>query len=77
MSLGGTVLLRRQRQTLQRAEKQKRILSTVSRCISENFKGIDLPESDAQAPDSLHLIAYGPICAYPIAIDDVPSIILE
>ena len=77
MSLGGTVLLRRQRHTLHMAEKAKRMLDTVSRHDVQQESKLKLPKCNAQAPDGFHLIACGLACTNPIAVHNLPTLLVK
>ena len=77
MSLGGTVLLRRQRHTLHMAEKAKRMLESVSRYDGQQEIESNLPKCNAQAPDSFHLIACGLACTNPIAVNNLPTLLVK
>ena len=69
MSLGGTLLLRRQRQILHIAEKAKRMLVRKSaKCCVVRFRIHSLPESNAETPDGLHLVASRLIGTDPVAV---------
>lgn len=69
MSLGGTLLLRRQRQILHIAEKAKRmlVLKSAKSCVV-GFSIHYLPESNAETPDGLHLVARCLISTDPVAV---------
>lgn len=69
-------MLRRQRQILQSAEKQNKMLSLFS-VITESCHGRDLPKGYAQAPDGLHFVTGNPASTDPIAVDDVSAVLMK
>lgn len=77
MSLGGTVLLRRQRHTLHMAEKAKRMLKSVSYYAGRRQCKRILPKCNAQAPDGFHLIACGLARTNPVAVYNSPTLLVE
>ena len=77
MSLGGTDLLRRQRQTLHIAEKAKRMLNAVSTIFCAVAAEIGLPKSNTQAPNGLHLVTGGLVGADPVAVNNLSSLVMN
>ena len=77
ISLGGTVLLRRQRHILHMAEKAKRMLNSVRHHHGRRESRMNLPKCNAQAPDGLHLIARGLARSDPVAIHNLSTLLVE